>query len=164
MDGLREVLGKLMKILALSVCTLFTVAVISTACRPKSSVSNQPQTPTSQGGPVTDYISLVANLRAAGADVEPAGDVSQPFFSAPGRLIKVNGEDVQVYEYPNSRTADTQAAQVSPDGSKVGTSNVNWIGPPHYYKIGKLVVLYVGDNVGVTRLLKAGLGQQFAGQ
>ncbi|MCH8893058.1 MAG: hypothetical protein IIB32_06120 [Chloroflexi bacterium] len=41
-----------------------------------------PTTPiVSHGGPVKDYVSLVDNLRAAGATVDPAGTVSQPFFA-----------------------------------------------------------------------------------
>ena len=40
--------------------------------------------PTSPGRPVTDYVSLTDNLRKAGATVEPAGEVTQPFFSASG--------------------------------------------------------------------------------
>ncbi len=42
------------------------------------------QQPPITGGPVTDYVSLIDNLRAAGATVEPAGDISQPFFSVKG--------------------------------------------------------------------------------
>lgn len=45
-------------------------------------------------GPAADYASLVDNLRAAGATVEPAGEIIQDFFSIKGKAIKVNGEDV----------------------------------------------------------------------
>jgi hypothetical protein len=44
--------------------------------------SNPPITPiVSHGGPVNDYVSLVDNLRVAGAAFDPAGNVSQPFFA-----------------------------------------------------------------------------------
>ena len=43
---------------------------------------NAPTTPiVSHGGPVKDYVSLVDGLRAAGATVDPAGTLSQPFFA-----------------------------------------------------------------------------------
>ncbi len=113
---------------------------------------------------VTDYASLIDSLGKAGATVEPAGEVTQPFFSVQGRVITVNGGDVQVFEYENATTADTEAALVSPDGSSVGTSMILWAAPPHFYKAGKLIVLYVGDSESVIGALEGALGSQFAGQ
>jgi len=148
----------------LSISLLFVVAAGSTACSGKLSVSNQPQQGKSHGGPVTDYASFIDNLRAAGVSVEPGGEVDQPFFSVNGRMIKVSGEDVQVFQYPNAMVRDAQAALVSPDGSTVGTTKLHWVGPPHFYKKGKLLVLYVGDNGKVLKALEAVLGRQFAGR
>ncbi len=116
-----------------------------------------------QGGPVKDYESLVNNLRAAGLRVEPAGEASQPFFSAKGRAIKVDQSEIQAFEYPDEAEAQAEAARVSPDGLSVGTSKITWIGPPHFFKKGRLIVLYVGNEAGVIDALKAALGPQFAG-
>jgi len=118
----------------------------------------------SHGGPVSDYVSLIDNLRATGATVDPAGDVTQPFFSVKGQVIKVNGEDVQVFEYSDEAAAEAEALLVSPDGSSIGTSMVSWIAPPHFYKAGKLIVLYVGENGAVTDILESIVGSQFAGK
>jgi len=79
-------------------------------------------------------------------------------------MINVRGEDVQVFQYSNAAATDAQAALVSLDGSAVGTTKVQWVGPPHFYKKGKLLVLYVGDNDKVLKTLEAVLGQQFAGK
>lgn len=117
----------------------------------------------SHGDTVTDYVSLVDALRAEGATVEPAGTVSQPFFSVEGQLIRVNGQDVQVFEYQDEETAQSQAELVSPDGSSVGTSMMTWVGPPHFYQKGSLIVLYVGSGEEVTSVLGTVLGPQFAG-
>ena len=92
----------------------------------------QPVGDVSQGGPVTDYVSLVDSLRAAGEGVGPASEVSQPFFSVDGQIVRVNGEDVQVFEYSEAAAADTEAVFVSPDGTSVGTSMVNWVATPHF--------------------------------
>ncbi len=118
----------------------------------------------SHGGPVTDYISLIDNLRAAGATVEPAGEITQPFFSVKGQIITVNGGSVQVFEYTDTASADAEAALVSPDGSSVGTTMIGWVAAPHFYRAGKLIVLYVGDSTAVTGALEAALGPQFAGR
>ena len=41
---------------------------------------------------------------------------------------------------------------------------VNWVATPHFYKTGKLIVLYVGDNMTVISTLETVLGPQFAGR
>ena len=79
-------------------------------------------------------------------------------------MIKVLGEDIQVFQYSNAAAAEAQAAQVSLDGSAVGTTKLHWVGPPHFYKKGKLLVLYIGDTDKVLKALEAVLGRQFAGK
>ena len=92
-----------------------------------------------------------------------AGAVSQPFFSAKGRAISVNGENVQVFVYASQGTAEAEAKRVSPDGASVGTSMMSWMAPPHFYRKGNLIVLYVGRDEAVLRALTTVLGPQFAG-
>ena len=117
----------------------------------------------SHGGPVEDYVSLIDSLRAAGAEVEPDGPMSQVFLSVAGQIIRVNGEDVQVYEYPDEATADADVAQIPPDGTSFRTVMVTWIAPPHFFRTGRLIVLYVGSNTDVLTALESVLGPQFAG-
>ena len=118
------------------------------------SESNPPTTPiVSHGGPVKDYVGLVDNLRAAGATVDPAGTVSQPFFAPKGQLITVDEQDVQAFEFASAEEADAAVETVSADGSSVGTSMVGWLAPPHFYKAGKVIVIYVGRDSGVMSVL-----------
>ncbi len=122
------------------------------------------ESPVSHGGLVTDYVSLIDNLRQAGATVEPSGEVVQPFFTVTGNIITVNDGDVQVFEYADAATAEAEVALVSPDGFSVGTSMISWVATPHFYKTDRLIVLYVGDSEAVTDVLESVLGQQFAGR
>ncbi len=147
-----------MKHYLIPIVFLFLVAAWVTGC------GGQPTPIVSHGEPVTGYVSLIDSLRAAGATVEPAGEVSQPFFSVKGQVITVNGGDVQVFEYADAAVADAEAALVSPDGGSVGTSMMSWVAAPHFFKTGKLIVLYVGDSADVTDALEAALGPQFAGR
>jgi len=129
-----------------------------------ASCAPQEAPPVSYGGPVTDYVSLIDNLRKEGANVEPAGEVNQPFFSVIGQAIIVNGENIQVFEYKDEADADVEASLVSPDGSSIGTSIASWIAPPHFFRAGKIIVLYVGENREALSLLESVLGPQFAGR
>ena len=118
----------------------------------------------SHDGLVTDHVSLVDRLRAAGATVDPAGTISQPFFLLEGQLLSVNGEDVQSFEFASEAETTTIADTVSRDGGSVGTSMISWIAPPHFYKAGQLIVLYVGSDSGVINTREKAMGSQFAGR
>jgi hypothetical protein len=137
------------------IITLLMLVVYSTSCAPDSG----------RGG---DYASLIDNLRKAGAVVEPRGEVAPDLFSAKRSVISVNDGDVQVWDYDDAATADAESALISPDGYSVRTATkttqVGWIAPPHFYKAGKLIVLYVGESEAVTVVLERVLGPQFAGQ
>jgi hypothetical protein len=101
-------------------------------------------------------------LQLAGQTVEIAGPVDQPFFSVSGQIIVVNGEDVQVFEYPESAAAEVEAAQISPDASSVGTRMISWAATPHIYTKDHLIVLYVGENDSVKSALVDVLGEPTA--
>ena len=121
-----------------------------------------------QGGarprPVTDAASLISQLRAAGESVELVGEVDQPFLSVVGTMIKLQGEDVQVFQYSSAAEMEAQSALISPEGTGVGTRKIHWIGSPHFFKRGRILVLYVGNEKKVENALEAVLGRQFAGQ
>ncbi len=145
-------------------CPMVLIFLFLLAAALLSACGSQPGTVVSHGGPVTDYVSLVDNLRAAGATVDPAGVVSQPFFMPEGQLLSVNGQDVQVFEFGSVTDAAAAVETVSKDGSSVGTTMVTWVATPHFYEAGKLIVLYVGEDSGVIGVLEEALGPQFAGR
>ena len=136
--------------------------------------ANPPTTPiVSHGGPVTDYVSLVDSMRAAGATVDPAGpEVFLDYFAPQGQLLTVNGEGISAYEFGSAEEADAGAEGVSASGSSIVTTYadgtglatmVSWVVPPHFYKAGKLIVLYVGCDSDVIDVLQETMGPQFAG-
>jgi len=153
-----------MRIFPLSIGLLYIVAVGCAAGSEKSPSSDRSQQQQSKSGVVIDYQSLVKSLRARGADATAVGEVDQPFFSIKGLMIKVHGEDVQVFQYANAAAAEAEAAPISHDGVAVGTRKIFWVGPPHFFRQGRLLVLYVGSDDKVLKSLGAVLGRQFAGQ
>lgn len=76
---------------------------------------------------VEDKSGLLEALQAAGVEVESGDTIEQAFFSVPGEIFKVNGVDVQVFEYLSAEAMGTEASQISPDGSTIGTSMVSWV-------------------------------------
>lgn len=107
-------------------------------------------------------VKFIDDLRLAAESVAITGKVDQPFFSVPAQNIVVNGDDVQVFEYSDSASAESEAAQISADGSSVGTTMISWVAPPHFYTKGRLIVLYVGENIAVLNALADVLGKPIA--
>jgi hypothetical protein len=113
---------------------------------------------------VEDKATLIAALERSGATIEIEEPVSQVFFTPEGSIIKVNGADVQVFEYETVEAMEEEASQVAPDGSSIGTSMVTWIDAPSFYKAGRIIALYVGNDATVLDLLEEALGTHFAGR
>jgi len=117
-------------------------------------------------GSIDDSFELVAALRAAGGTVMVGEPVSQPFFEVEGLVLRVNDADVQVFAYPDEAAAAADAARITPDGSGLGPptpTRITWVAPPHFYRINRFIVLYVGDDPIILDLLSHVLGPPFAG-
>lgn len=149
-----------------STISLLIIAISLMACAPQPQAIEIPATPSPvvQGDPTEGQASLMNDLQNAGVDMELGDSVEQVFFSVKGRILKVNGMDVQVFEYESAEAMEADAVQVSADGGSVGTSMVSWMATPHFFKSGRVLVLYVGDDATVLEALKSELGEQFAGR
>jgi hypothetical protein len=110
---------------------------------------------------------LVLFLEFEGAKVEFTDEATDQVFSVVGRAIIVNEERVSVYEFVNEEAAEAEVALVSPDGFSIareqGVRHINWLGTPHFYQRGRLIVIYVNENAKVRDWLEAFMGPQFAG-
>ena len=109
--------------------------------------------------------SLITALRQQGAvasrgETLPRG--SNPFFATNAQLVIVNDRTVSVFEYTSVAAAEADAAKVSPDGSAVGNTMVTWVGTPHFYKTGALIVIYAGNEDVVLQPLEQVVGKPFA--
>jgi hypothetical protein len=122
--------------------------------------------------PVADYSTLLQYLRDSGASVVDKGELGWSFFydDLEGRRVAVDETTIEVYEYADAQAMEAEASRVHPEGSGLrGKENgyiffVEWIATPHFYKAGRVIVFYCGDNVSIISLLRNGLGRQFAGR
>jgi hypothetical protein len=119
-----------------------------------------------------DTATAVRSLRAAGATVteqESGGDFG--FLHGAPHPLLANGENVTIFEYAAPALADLDATSISADGSTFHTgigpfgsvAVVDFIAPPHFYKTGRIIVLYVGHDAETLRLLQQVFGPPFAG-
>jgi len=122
---------------------------------------NSPTDPVavSHGNEIGGYVELVDSLRGAGAEVEPIEEIQQPFFNATGQIIKVNGADVQVFEFVDEAARKAASDQVSPDGSSTGTTMITWVDQPNFWAKGQVIVIYVGKDAAPIDLLSSVIGK-----
>ena len=139
-----------------SALLILGVALLTVSCEGASPVAP---------GELSSISALTAALHQQGATVvrgEMLPRESNPFFSTNAQVVVVNSGHVNVFEYPTVGAAESDAAKVSPNGSVVGNVAITWVGPPHFYKSGRLIVIYAGRDDAVLRPLEAVLGQPFA--
>lgn len=118
----------------------------------------------SHGNEIGGYIELVDALRAAGAMVEPQGEIEQPFFSVKGQKIAVNNAEVQVFEYSDEATRRAESDLISPDGTSVGTTMITWVGQPNFWAKGRIIMLYLGKDQAILSLFNSVLGDPLTKQ
>lgn len=130
-------------------------------------VLGEPLTRPGAGGPVGSksltYDTLIDQLKAAGAQVEPGETLDAGFFDVQGRILKVNGADVQVFEFIDEGTAAAAAGTIQANGYIIGLAAVDWIGQPNFFSRGRVIVLYVGDDPAVIELLTRVVGDPITG-
>lgn len=106
---------------------------------------------------VEDLAGLVSALQAAGATVETGDKIEQPFFEVQGQTLKVDGQSVEVFEWADEASREAVSRTITPQG-QFGTTMVEWTGTPHFWAAGKIIALYVGENVEVVDLLTGAMG------
>ncbi len=152
---------------------LFFAALLA-GCSPVQGTTTATETPAGPAASGLDYAGLLAALQAEGAMATPGERSPFTSLSVNPVLITVNGEDVWVYEYADSAAAVQDAAYISPDGGQitvpdpddpsiVTVSIIEWMAIPHFYRSGRIIVQYVGEDPSLISLLESLLGPQFAG-
>jgi hypothetical protein len=111
---------------------------------------------------------FVPGLEAQG--VKPAAAQSEPpgVLEVPSTAYEVPGGTLHVFTFPDEQSAKAGAARVQPDGYTVQTTMginqaVDWAAPPHWYRQGKEVAVYLGKSQQVLDALEQAAGPQFAG-
>lgn len=119
-----------------------------------------------------EFDALLALLSESGFEDIKAVDENdihqEGFLSVPKRVISVGSEWITVYEYASNQEMEEDAMHVEPGGfgfSANGSgAQVSWVAPPHWFKKGSTIVLYVGEDSDILEFLAENYGETFAGQ
>ena len=145
--------------------TLLFTSLLSACSREATDLQdNSSPTVDSSIAAISDLSSLISALQTEGYTVQESGEIDQPFFSVPAKLLMLNQSDMQVFEYANPSAMGAESQLVDTEGSSIGTSMVSWMGTPHFYKAGRIIVIYIGEDASIIGDLQNILGPQFAGR
>jgi hypothetical protein len=159
-----------MKSKLMMISILLALALISAACGTQAA-TNEPGQATAaptvsvedaagtagipQTGP-GDLDEVLNTLRTNGATVNIADPVESDVLTVPGQIVHVNNEEVEFYTYESAEAAQADSALVA--------DLTNPDGQPQFYRLGNMLVRYVGNNTLVRDLMVNVLGAQPAGQ
>lgn len=108
---------------------------------------------------------LVEDLNEPGDfRAEEVGPVTDTLFpGAAAQQVRVDGETLEVYEFETAEAAEARSAAVAADASNIDGRPLEWNATPHLYTMGRVIVLYVGDDLTTVDLLSSVMGAEFAG-
>ena len=73
-------------------------------------------------------------------------DVLHPFFRVPGQVVRVNGQDLQVFVYPDATSRKSDSARISADGRLIAGEVVNWPVPPRFASAGNVLAVLLSSD------------------
>jgi hypothetical protein len=120
------------------------------------------------GNDGTNHEGLVGALRSEGVDPQTPQPEPPGILGVRWTVYQVPGGELHVFPFRTAAAAETAAARVAPDGytvrSKSGINQaVDWAAPPHWYRDGREVAVYIGSSQDVIDALSEVAGEQFAG-
>lgn len=85
-----------------------------------------------------------------------------------GKQVVLYDTDVIVYSYEDNEEMEKEASTINKDASEINRTDnpiqIEWSKTPHFYKKGKIIVQYIGDDEKIISDLKEIVGDQFAGR
>lgn len=128
------------------------VAALLAGCSPPS-----PDAPAA-GPTVETAADLIAALEQATGEAVISGDAGPPHFGVSGQMLKMDGEMVEVYAFPDSAGRATAQSEIDPQGpSFLGQPLAGWR-HPRIWGAGRLLVVYDGSQGGTFLVLSGLLG------
>ena len=117
--------------------------------------------------PEDTYVDFMTQLEEMDFSVT-AEDTDKDILQGERRWLTVNEtEHITVYLYESGSAMEKDASFIDEGGTGYHRGNdsveISWVSYPHFYKADNLIILYVGEDVGILHALEDMLGEPFAG-
>ena len=83
-----------------------------------------------------------------------------------GKQVILQDTEIVVYSYENSEEMEKSASLLNEDATTINKEQpieIEWTKNPHFYKKGKIIVQYIGEDEEIVTDLDKIMGKQFAG-
>lgn len=91
-------------------------------------------------------------------------DVSKDFLPTTRKRMIFNDIALDIYIFSSNKKMESEASKIDSNGCNYNNVLfVSWFSYPHFYKKGRLIVQYIGENEKIISELEDILGEQFAG-
>lgn len=105
-------------------------------------------------------VALIDNLRVQGYVPQIDGASRVEWLSdAPGQAYTLDDGWLYIHRYPTSEAAQAVVARIPPSAN---TGVIDWVAAPHFFRCDVLIVLYLGNEEGITNALAKSCGPAFA--
>jgi penicillin-binding protein 2 len=85
--------------------------------------------------------------------------VLQPFFRAPGQVILVNSQELQVFVYPDATARKSDSARISADGRLIAGEVVSWPAPPRFASAGNVLTVLLSSDAQLAGRIERAIGE-----
>ena len=101
---------------------------------------------------------IIGKIKITGFNPVVVANVKRNFFSSPGQIMTLGGDNIEVFEYSDNGTA---LADISLFKKSSETRIGSWKKNINLYESENLIVFYMGQNNKIINLLNDVLGQRF---
>ena len=84
--------------------------------------------------------------------------VLHPFFRVPGQIVRVNGQDLQVFVYPDATARKSDSARISADGTLIAGEVVEWPVTPRFAATGNVLTVLLSEDARLAGRVERAVG------
>ncbi|MEG2108146.1 hypothetical protein [Clostridium sp.] len=115
-----------------------------------------------------DKSAFIKDLEAKGFEPKSDGTIKDDKYkvtSIDGEMLKIKGGELRVYEYKTDQkeSLNSDINSIQENGYNINGNKIEWKVSPHFYRKGRVVVIYDGDSQDVMKVLSEILGSPFIG-
>lgn len=115
-----------------------------------------------------DKNAIIKDLKSKGFNPEVTNTKAkdnQKIFSVDKQIVKIKGGELSLYEYPMDSKGKLEGdiKSIQDNGKMINGTTMTWNTAPHFYKKGRVLVVYDGDSQEIIKALNEILGNPLMG-
>lgn len=115
-----------------------------------------------------DKNAIIKDLKEKGFNpkvTDTKANNNQKIFSVDKQIVKIKDGELSLYEYPGDSKGKLEGdiKSIQDNGKMINGTTMTWNTAPHFYKKGRVLVVYDGNSQEIINALNEILGNPFIG-